>query len=145
MFKDLTRKQAYALWLTALRSGKYRQGRGHLKMAATSGGAKHEYCCLGVACQVFASNNKSLKWSPNCGGMFFFLDSSINLSDKILSFLGLSPANQSTLVDLNDGKGKSLNEIANYIEFILMPKALARPLNYRIRRYPSTKVAAYNV
>lgn len=41
-----------SLWVAALRSGKYRQG----KNALTNGrrGAQRRYCCLGVLCDVYA-------------------------------------------------------------------------------------------
>lgn len=42
-----------ARWLEALRSGKYKQGRGKLRQAVdVEGGA--EYCCLGVLCDLAA-------------------------------------------------------------------------------------------
>lgn len=37
------------LWIEALRSGEYKQGRGRLEDRAG-------YCCLGVACKLFAPN-----------------------------------------------------------------------------------------
>jgi hypothetical protein len=36
------------LWIKALRSGRYQQGQGQLKLAGTN----PRYCCLGVACEV---------------------------------------------------------------------------------------------
>lgn len=38
-------------WLTALRSGAYKQGRGFLKYSAGDGA---RYCCLGVLCELAA-------------------------------------------------------------------------------------------
>lgn len=38
-----------ALWLQALRSGKYEQGQGYLH---TNKGGEHQYCCLGVLCEI---------------------------------------------------------------------------------------------
>ena len=35
-----------AQWLTALRSGDYQQGRGHLRRG-------DQYCCLGVLCNLY--------------------------------------------------------------------------------------------
>ncbi|MFI6737419.1 hypothetical protein ACIBI9_31220 [Nonomuraea sp. NPDC050451] len=38
------------LWLTALRSEKYSQGRSALKITSPAGETKH--CCLGVLCEI---------------------------------------------------------------------------------------------
>jgi hypothetical protein len=38
-----------AKWIAALRSGEYKQGRGHLK------GAQDDFCCLGVLCDLYAT------------------------------------------------------------------------------------------
>ena len=48
-------KKKKAKWLKALRSGKYVQGAGALKKIVYDDNEKvigHEYCCLGVACQI---------------------------------------------------------------------------------------------
>lgn len=40
-----------ALWLEALRSGRYRQGRGRLRTTNPDG--SNNYCCLGVLCDLY--------------------------------------------------------------------------------------------
>ena len=45
-------------WVKALRSGKFKQGRGTLKHYTKNGQAKH--CCLGVLCELY---NKQMKKS----------------------------------------------------------------------------------
>lgn len=40
-----------ALWLEALRSGRYQQGRGRLRTANPDGSSN--YCCLGVLCDLY--------------------------------------------------------------------------------------------
>lgn len=42
------------LWVDALRSGKYRQGRQYLETVGKDGVVRH--CCLGVACRVAMAN-----------------------------------------------------------------------------------------
>jgi hypothetical protein len=53
-FGTLARPTVIKLWLAALRSGEYSQGRKHLK----EGGS---FCCLGVLCDL-ASKRGSGKW-----------------------------------------------------------------------------------
>jgi hypothetical protein len=43
-------KERIQWWIEALRSGKYKQGKGYL--AAMKKDGSTEYCCLGVACEV---------------------------------------------------------------------------------------------
>jgi hypothetical protein len=42
-------KEIKQRWVNALRSGRYKQGRGALRRITGSG---EEYCCLGVLCQL---------------------------------------------------------------------------------------------
>lgn len=41
-------------WIDALRSGLYKQGRGHLQ-------TKKGYCCLGVACDIFIPKERQIR------------------------------------------------------------------------------------
>jgi hypothetical protein len=45
-------------WIDALRSGKYKQGRGYLRTS------RDEYCCLGVLCDLYSKENPSIQWEP---------------------------------------------------------------------------------
>lgn len=49
------------LWLDALRSGRYQQGRGLLK-STEFGGQDPSYCCLGVACEVYRQETGDGFW-----------------------------------------------------------------------------------
>lgn len=44
-------KEIKAKWLAALRSGKYRQGSGFLKIKGQNG-VQDRFCCLGVLCEL---------------------------------------------------------------------------------------------
>ena len=55
----MTNKDRVKLLADALRSGKYKQGMGHLKY--TWGEDDVKYCCLGVACEVAISNGVAVK------------------------------------------------------------------------------------
>lgn len=52
---DKIQRENFRTWLTALRGGEYKQGRGRLRIPETdfNGNVKEmTYCCLGVACDV---------------------------------------------------------------------------------------------
>lgn len=46
-----TRRQVYDLWIKALRSGEYKQGRNRLKR-------RDRFCCAGVLCDLAAMNDE---------------------------------------------------------------------------------------
>lgn len=84
-------------WATALRSGEYEQGRGYLRNNG-------EYCCLGVACDLFDRDSLShLEMESN------------DISEKTDQTLKLSLSVRNRLANMNDD-GSSFREIADYIE-----------------------------
>lgn len=114
-----------ARWLKALRSGKYRQGTGHLKKTTITGEARH--CCLGVLCEL-AMRSKVI--APSVAAHDGI--SRIHQFDGNTGFLPLSVIEWAGLTDydpdvstkqglatclshLNDS-GKSFKQIANIIE-----------------------------
>ena len=50
-----------ALWLAALRSGKYEQGQHALRVPGEQAG-QYAYCCLGVLCDVFQKTTGQGRW-----------------------------------------------------------------------------------
>lgn len=44
-------------WLEALRSGEYKQGRGHLRQYERG---EHTYCCLGVLCDLYVQEKRNM-------------------------------------------------------------------------------------
>ena len=95
-----------AKWLEALRSGKYKQGRGFLRIG-------ENFCCLGVLHDVTGGN-----WHTKDG---IILTGSINQKNSHCGYLvgtflqGLSKNIARDLATLND-KGSTFSEIADYIE-----------------------------
>lgn len=91
-------------WVTALRSGDYKQGCGRLKSPNGS------MCCLGVACTLMAQET----------GKNF--ESFAEETNTYPTFAGswLMPKDyQNVLANMNDGCGQhkhSFNQIADYIE-----------------------------
>lgn len=106
-------------WVDALRSGKYKQGRGYL--CQIEEGEPH-YCCLGVACELMCE--AGLLEKENRGDHYRYGGRSL-LSNNILEWLNLrtSGGNFSipfkeciSLTQLNDQVELSFAEIADFIE-----------------------------
>ena len=114
--KDLTPKLARAKWVTALRSGKYKQTKHHL---ADDNG----FCCLGVACEVYTRYHpleKAFALEFFSQSIVLYAGESMELPFIVMKWLGLRTpvgsygGNLSLTVD-ND-RGKTFAEIANIIE-----------------------------
>lgn len=102
-------------WVTALRSGEYKQGRGHLRDG-------DEYCCLGVLCDISGAG----KWR-NDATVFVHFDgeeASTMPPPSIRRLVGIGASWQVTTKEgrreplsyLNDDTGLSFGEIADLVE-----------------------------
>jgi hypothetical protein len=120
-----SRRKAYELWLAALESGKYQQARGKLKRISRE--KTPSFCCLGVVCDL---NVKA--GGPEWDGRDY-LNTSAHLPTSLHSFLAITDTEAITLINLNDIRKMSFKEIAAHIRKEVMPKALKRATNYRIR------------
>lgn len=107
-----------AKWVKALRSGKYKQGKGILRSA------DNKFCCLGVLLDVV--NRKAWPKKPEpldtviCGKErkiegYFTEDNGNALLMGTLDEIGLTLNEQNDLVDMNDS-GKRFRTIADWIE-----------------------------
>ena len=132
-----------ALWLDALRSGEYKQGKAYLKKEDRKGG--HQYCCLGVLCDVVAKElPDQVKESiapfgdGTSGGEYKYWNGEMSvLPQSVAEIVGMGSSDGyfhppveifhidedemdsdfiSTLVDLNDTYQRSFEEIADVIE-----------------------------
>lgn len=100
-------------WLEALRSGKYAQDTDYLK-------TKNGYCCLGVLADV-AGIDSELKSSTDIYGFDFEGNGNdytedLELPLDFLLRMDLSRSDTEELVDMNDERGNTFAEIADYIE-----------------------------
>jgi len=113
-------KRIKALWIDALKSGDFKQGKGRLK--ALDGDGEVAYCCLGVLCEI-ASQEDQGSFSDKHGlskDVYFF-----NTGEDVyttsfpepntLEWAGLANSDAWNLVDLNDGGGKTFEDIADVI------------------------------
>lgn len=91
-------------WVTALRSGKYKQGSRMLYKDTDN-----SFCCLGVAaCEL------GIKLKDVCGGYLIG-----HLNPKIANVavrLGLNLREHDRLINMNDIDQKDFNQIADWIE-----------------------------
>lgn len=112
-------------WLTALRSGKYRQATGRLRCDVG-------FCCLGVLMNTYDINGWDQSDSSNtyhksnkfgyCDGLregedlYGEVSQDSELTSETLSIFGISEDEQCRLINMNDKEGNNFNEIADYIE-----------------------------
>jgi hypothetical protein len=111
-------------WLTALRSGEYKQTAGALK--DTSG-----YCCLGVLCEAAGYTNWQAPTEGDemsCYGIPFpekYRDETFegdgstcigNIPEKFMEEIGMTKEENTELISMNDELGVSFEGIATWIE-----------------------------
>lgn len=108
------RNERLSIWANALESGKFKKGRNQLKRGTT----KLEYCCLGVACEIFpdhvTGHKGDIETAPNT-----------LLTQKSLKWLHISASEQSKLALLNDGNDTltprpTFRTIARYIREVMI-------------------------
>lgn len=126
-------------WLEALRSGKYKQGRGFLNYNNES------FCCLGVACDLFAEKY-NVKTSVSLHGTIGYDNQISVLPEKIKTTIGLyyydGNAKDSwnleiqlfSLTELNDQQRRSFIKIADHLEkywkyYFTIPKKPSKEKN----------------
>jgi hypothetical protein len=106
--KDLKMDQnVKELWLKALRSGEYKQGRRQLRDTSDN------FCCLGVLCDVIDPT----KWKTASPELVSYTYEGFGgtLPESIQIYAEVPLNITSFLINMNDG-GKSFTRIADYIE-----------------------------
>lgn len=98
-------------WIEALRSGKYKQAKGAMRVKQKDG--SYAYCCLGVLRhEVLGKKNAAL----DSGGQKIGVLSSRDVKDcELISYNPYIEQKDLRLSELNDN-GKSFKYIANLIE-----------------------------
>lgn len=102
-------------WIAALRSGKYKQGRGKLRV-------DDKFCCLGVLCDLYDNKNwfdtKEIHIFGQGSIYSYSLDNTVNrnfLPYHVQKGLQLKYEDTVELAQMNDD-GKTFDEIADHIE-----------------------------
>lgn len=102
-------------WVAALRSGKYKQGMGDLRREGFKEG-EHEYCCLGVLCDLHSKTKEGRKWNDRTYGR---ADTSL-LPQSVQTWAGLKVDDPEvagrSLSGWNDSEHASFKRIATLIE-----------------------------
>lgn len=98
------------LWITALRSGEYKQSGLALENLVGN-------CCLGVLCRVYDKEYPNrLFIGKSRSGKTSFSGAIVALPPEIEDMIGMTREQESNLVDMNDLKGNTFSEIADYLE-----------------------------
>lgn len=112
-----TRKEAYYLWIGALRSGKYRRTTGQLSETRKG----HTYfCALGLLCEL-ARRDGGDAWQRDEFGYGSYKNEDTILPEVIQKFMGLSYAQCEEIMELNDCNDYSFRQMADYIETNIIP------------------------
>lgn len=117
------KEKVMKLWVDALRSGKYKQGRLVLKSE------NNEYCCLGVLCDVYAKTQKKKGFQLGDGNISFIKDihsdekCTAGLPNQVRKWSGIKDTlgrfqniQQQSLYMLNDSEQYTFEQIADVIE-----------------------------
>lgn len=97
------------LWVEALRSGRYKQGRQTLRQKKDN---VIRYCCLGVACNVYKRVTGRGKWiTTDVSGTHSFHGQMGVLPGSVADWLGLDDVNPNLLGDI---KASSANDTYNW-------------------------------
>ena len=141
MFDDMT-EDVTKMWVKALRSGDYIQGKGRLKLEVLEkeGTPAHfEHCCLGVLCEVLNVTNRhdlntattdysrvyvfdssNFDWPWNEGGVDNLdgYTSTMMLPEPLREALGMDDEDMHTLIAFNDGQADEMfNPLGRYHTF----------------------------
>jgi hypothetical protein len=101
-----------AQWVAALRSGEYKQTKGHLKQ---DGG----HCCLGVLCDLYAKQSGIQSWTSDDFG---HADDKELAGERVLAWSGLRHqvyvdiGEDRALLHIHNDKERTFDEIADAIE-----------------------------
>lgn len=98
-------------WAEALESGEYKQG-----VLSLRPGDGDSYCCLGVACDV----SEMGVWKQRDGSYAYRLDgqageSSYHMPTAVREFYGITAAQQSRLINMNDEEELDFKTIALHL------------------------------
>lgn len=101
-----------ARWVTALRSGSFKQGKDQLR-AEDLGGTPY-YCCLGVLCDIYLQDNK-MPW-PEAYATLDFPDEEL-LPTEVMDWAGLNENNPHVEIDgINDSPSRTLSTLNDDLE-----------------------------
>lgn len=101
-------------WVEALRSGEYKQGYNGLHIIGDKPYAG--YCCLGVLATVAGIPEIKQEDESYCKFDFGYRTDTTTLPEQFSASIGLTQEHQGVVMNMNDDKRASFDEIADYIE-----------------------------
>jgi hypothetical protein len=117
-------KENRALWVEALRSGRFTQTRGILTRTLASDKEPVGDCCLGVACKVFNENVGGLEVT-SAGPDDYCLEyegQRVDLPTVVANWLGISPSMEedvnNELANRNDGVWRPREDFSSIADLI---------------------------
>lgn len=117
-------KENLRLWVQALRSGKFTQGRHRLKSLIRG---EESYCCLGVACELALAHGVQMTVHPTGIRSVWFDGNGGDLPEAVQKWLGVYDSDPVlmesadtgeiiTAIQANDSFEWTFNQIADAIE-----------------------------
>lgn len=111
------------MWLRALRSGRYAQGRGSLCKMPDSRDRDYRFCCLGVLCDLAVKDGVEVEWSPDPSApakRLMIEGDGGGLQEKVREWAGidtrLAHLEEGDCLAIRNDKGASFQQIADLIE-----------------------------
>ena len=113
-------KDIKKLWVNALLSGEYKQGKGILK------DLNNKFCCLGVLCEIHSKQHPEIKFIKNVNSsdpFWLYLKHTDGLPSEVITWakftlrdskIGINNI-KDTLIEHNDCHNHSFEEIGNAI------------------------------
>jgi hypothetical protein len=105
-------------WTSALRSGDYPQTRGRLTRTDSAGNSVG-HCCLGVLCEILVDEGEMSTELDAFRHRLYRTPESVmssSLSISVLNGLGMTPDEETQLIELNDSDCASFDKIADWID-----------------------------
>lgn len=120
------------LWTSALRSGKYKQGKNYLNIINANN--EHQYCCLGVLCEIAIKQGMNIETEEDRTSVIFASDNHIRATIKyegdectpppaVQQWAGIGaeggyihPTNDDPSLVRDNDSGKTFDEIADIID-----------------------------
>lgn len=124
-----TPREVFNLWISALKSGKFRRTTYVLRRRTDTG--RLQYCALGVLLEL-ARRDGGREWVFDRVSEGFILKGQSKLGyipDQFRQYLGLSTDDVEAIVEANDFGNWGFVKIAKFIERDIMPTALKRVEN----------------
>ena len=107
----MKRSEIIEKWITALESGKYRQGNSYL--VSENGYGNRDFCCLGVLCDVMGLDTEKL-----------YQDMETGLPDKVAKKMGIT--NLAALSTPIQYRGSRFDDLARLNDSGVRFKTIAR-------------------